>query len=60
MGTHVDEDGAFPLRDASVDGNGLNPDYRDASWDRIRDAVYRTTAFANGGQQTGISAVSRR
>ena len=28
------------LRDASVDGNGLHPQFRDASWAEIRDAVY--------------------
>jgi hypothetical protein len=30
----------FRLRDASVDGNGLQPEFRDAGWDRIRAAVY--------------------
>lgn len=32
--------GRFRLRDASVDGNGLRPELRDAGWDRIRDAAY--------------------
>ena len=30
----------FELRDASVDGRGLAPEFRDASWERIRDAAY--------------------
>jgi Arc/MetJ family transcription regulator len=30
----------FRLRDASVDGDGLQPEFRDAGWDRIRDAAY--------------------
>jgi hypothetical protein len=30
----------FRLRDASVDGDGLNPEFEGASWDRIRDALY--------------------
>lgn len=30
----------FTLRDASVDGQGLAPEYRGASWQKIRDAVY--------------------
>ncbi len=32
--------GTFRLRDASVGGNGLQPDVADASWDRIRDLAY--------------------
>jgi len=28
------------LRDASVDGQGLQPEFQDARWDRIRDALY--------------------
>jgi len=31
---------AFRLRDASVSGNGLRPEFRDAGWDRVRDALY--------------------
>jgi hypothetical protein len=31
---------AFQLRDASVDGRGLQPEFRDGGWDRIRDTVY--------------------
>lgn len=35
------EEGApFKLRDASVDGKGLSPAYRDAGWDQLRDAIY--------------------
>ena len=30
----------FTLADASVDGRGLQPEFRDASWEQIRDAVY--------------------
>lgn len=30
----------FQLRDASVAGQGLAPEFRDASWERIRDAAY--------------------
>lgn len=32
--------GSFRLRDASVDGSGLQPGFADASWERLRDAVY--------------------
>jgi hypothetical protein len=32
--------GAFKLRDASVDGSGLTPEFRGASWDALRDAAY--------------------
>ena len=31
---------AFELRDGSVPGNGLRPEFRDAGWERIRDAIY--------------------
>ncbi|MBD0329958.1 MAG: DUF2191 domain-containing protein [Thermoleophilia bacterium] len=31
---------AFRLRDASVDGRGLQPEFREAGWERIRDAAY--------------------
>lgn len=30
----------FRLRDASFQGEGLQPEFRDAGWDRIRDAIY--------------------
>lgn len=30
----------FTLREASVGGRGLQPAFRDAGWDRIRDAAY--------------------
>ena len=30
----------FTLRDASVGGRGLQPDFRDAEWPRIREAIY--------------------
>lgn len=30
----------FTLRDASVGGRGLQAAYREAGWDRIRDAAY--------------------
>ena len=30
----------FELRDASFDGEGIQPDLRDASWERIRDLAY--------------------
>ena len=30
----------FRLRDASVAGNGLQPEFKGADWERIRGAVY--------------------
>ncbi len=30
----------FRLADASVDGDGLNPEFKDAGWEKIRDAIY--------------------
>lgn len=30
----------FKLRDASVNGKGLNPEFRDAGWEQVRDAIY--------------------
>jgi Arc/MetJ family transcription regulator len=32
----------FRLRDASVDGDGLNPEFEGAGWERIRDALYES------------------
>jgi hypothetical protein len=32
--------GAFQLRDASFRGKGLSPEFRDAGWERIREAIY--------------------
>ena len=31
---------SFVLRDASVDGSGLQPEFRDEAWSRLRDAAY--------------------
>jgi|JI10StandDraft_1071094.scaffolds.fasta_scaffold995648_2 hypothetical protein len=31
---------SFKLRDASVSGKGLNPEFRDANWEQLRDAIY--------------------
>ncbi len=31
---------SFRLRDASFRGRGLQPDFRDAGWEEIRDASY--------------------
>jgi len=31
----------FKLRDASVNGKGMNPEYSDASWERLRDTLYK-------------------
>lgn len=31
---------SFKLRDASVDGKGLSPQYRNASWEELRDTLY--------------------
>jgi hypothetical protein len=30
----------FRLRDGSFAGQGLNPEFVDASWERVRDATY--------------------
>ncbi|MGB6206005.1 hypothetical protein [Mycobacterium sp.] len=37
-------DSPFVLADASVDGHGLHQDFRGASWEKIRDAIYETPA----------------
>jgi len=34
------EQRAFRLRDASFAGNGLQPEFRSADWERIREAAY--------------------
>ena len=31
---------AFVLRGASVDGSGLQPEFRDEAWSRLRDAAH--------------------
>lgn len=31
---------AFKLRDGSVGGSGLTPEFRNATWEQIRDAIY--------------------
>ncbi|MEX2467021.1 MAG: DUF2191 domain-containing protein [Gemmatimonadota bacterium] len=36
----VSEQGAFVLRDASVTGNGLQPDVRAGAWDRMIALAY--------------------
>jgi predicted amino acid racemase len=37
-----DEREAFRLRDASVTGRGLQPEFQDAGWSEIRDAAYES------------------
>ena len=34
------EEAPFKLRDGSVGGNGLTPEFQNASWEQIRDAIY--------------------
>jgi hypothetical protein len=34
----------FVLKDASVDGHGLQPEFQGASWDQLRDAIYGSPA----------------
>lgn len=39
------EDGeqeSFRLRDASVSGRGLQPEFRDAGWSELRDVAYES------------------
>ncbi|HUH68707.1 MAG TPA: type II toxin-antitoxin system VapB family antitoxin [Mycobacterium sp.] len=31
---------SFVLTDASVDGRGLQPEFRGASWEKVRDEIY--------------------
>ncbi len=41
MAIQVDREAAgFTLRDASVGGHGLEPEFQGADWGRIRDAIY--------------------
>lgn len=41
MAIKVDREAVgFTLRDASVDGDGLEPEFRGADWPRIREAIY--------------------
>ena len=35
---------SFELADASVDGRGLQPAFRGAPWERVRDAIYNHPA----------------
>ena len=35
---------SFDLADASVEGRGLQPAFRDASWQQIRDTIYNQPA----------------
>ncbi|KUH99162.1 hypothetical protein AU188_10805 [Mycobacterium sp. IS-3022] len=35
---------SFVLADASVSGRGLQPEFRNASWDKVRDSVYGNPA----------------
>ncbi|MEY8015747.1 hypothetical protein [Mycobacterium servetii] len=35
---------SFVLTDASVDGQGLQPAFRGASWEKIRDEIYANPA----------------
>ncbi len=35
---HTETD--FVLADARVDGNGLQPEFQDASWEKFRAAIY--------------------
>jgi len=32
----------FRLRDASVDGQGLTPEFQNAGWDKIQEALYES------------------
>ena len=41
MAMKADREAAgFRLRDASVDGRGLSPEFQEADWARLREAVY--------------------
>ena len=41
---HRSHYGVFRLRDEAFDGEGIAPDLRAASWERIRDLAYGTDA----------------
>lgn len=30
----------YKMKDATFKGDGLTPEFRDASWEKIRDAIY--------------------
>ncbi|MFT4242089.1 MAG: hypothetical protein QM569_07385 [Acidovorax sp.] len=34
------QDKPFKLRDMSVGGDGLTPEFKNASWEQMRDAIY--------------------
>ena len=36
-----DEASSFQLRDASVEGQGLQDSFKDADWSRLREAAYK-------------------
>lgn len=39
-GNEHDRDVRFQLRDVSFEGEGLTPEFAEASWQRIHDAIY--------------------
>jgi len=39
--TEAKSGAAFRLRRASFKGRGLQPEFRDVAWDRLRDQVYQ-------------------
>jgi hypothetical protein len=40
----------FRMRDGSFEGNGLQPEVRDLSWDQIRDMLYENDGGLSGEQ----------
>jgi metal-responsive CopG/Arc/MetJ family transcriptional regulator len=38
------ETGLRALVDASVDGDGMQPEFRGAPWSKVRDTIYDTSA----------------
>lgn len=38
------DESRFTLEDASVDGRGLQPEFRGAGWEHIRDAIHGRSA----------------